>query len=266
MDKKGYFILWKKYLKLNVKVWMEYRADFIIGTIGMFLSNMISIVFFWVIFQIIPEMNGWTFGQLAFLVGFLTLSVGIWHLLFEGISPWRIERYIRNGDFDRILLRPFNSFVNLLINSFDMDAFGDIIAGILILFAGSQMIGIVWSISNILLFTLLISSSVLIFISLLFLISTLSFWIIRSREISNIIWHFMRFVEFPLEIYNPAIIFILTFVLPLGFISYYPSEILLGKEFFIQLAYLTPVVSIIYFIASYKFWKFGLKHYTSTGT
>jgi ABC-2 type transport system permease protein len=266
MRKREYLALWRKYIEFNLKHWIEYRMDFILGSLSSFASNMLSVIFFWVIFQNIPEINGWNFGQLLFLTGFLNLSTGIWNLLFEGLSPWNIERYILNGDFDRVLLKPVNSFFNMLISDFDMDALGSIISGVIILLAASQMLSISWSLTNILLFVTMVSSSVLILTSVFVTLSTISFWYVRSREFSNMIMHFMRFVEFPLEIYNNVIIFVLTFILPLGFISYYPSEVLLGKNFLPVISYLTPLISIVYFIASYKFWQFGLRHYTSTGS
>jgi hypothetical protein len=33
-----------------------------------------------------------------------------------------------------------------------------------------------------------------------------------------------------------------------------------------QFSYLTPIIGIISFIIAYKFWKLGLKNYTSTGS
>jgi len=231
--------LWREYIKLNVKSWMEYRVDFLIGIIAMFSSNLTSIVFFWVIFQNIIQMNGWTFWQLIFLSGLSTLVVGIWHAFLVGVAPWRVERYIRSGTFDRSLVQPVNTFVNLLISNIDDDGFGDLIAGLLILYFGATMSGIVLNLGNILLLTLFITGAVLIFFSITIFISSLCFWITRSGAIADIIWSLMRFIDLPLDVYNPFITFILTFIVPIGFINYYPAELFLGKGFY-TFAYLTP--------------------------
>jgi ABC-2 type transport system permease protein len=266
MRRIDYIFLWKRNIEKNFKYWMEYKADFILGSTSSFISNMLSVVFFWAIFQTIPNINGWNLGQLLFLLGFLNLSLGIWNLLFEGLSPWNVEKYILNGELDRMLLKPANLFANLITSNFDLDAFGDIISGAVTLYVSINMLGMILSPAGVLLFLFLLLSSVLLFISIMTIVSTLCFWYVKSKEFSNMIMNFMRFVEFPLEIYNPVIIFALTFVIPLGFISYYPTEIMLGNGILTQIAYLTPAVSLIYFIASYKFWQFGLKRYTSTGS
>jgi len=75
----------------------------------------------------------------------------------------------------------------------------------------------------------------------------------------------MRFIDLPLDVYNPVITFILTFIVPIAFINYYPAELFLGKGFS-AFAYLTPIVGLISFVIAYNFWKIGLKNYTSTGS
>jgi len=195
---------------MNIKKWMEYRIDFFIGIIAIFLTNVISIVFFWTIFQHIPILNGWKFEQLLFLVGLSFFCFGIWHVFLNGVSPHKIERYIMSGDFDRVLLKPINP--------------------------------------------------------MLLLLTTATFWIVRSGMLSQIFWSLMRFTELPLDIYNPFIMFILTFVLPFGFINYYPAQTFLGKGLWAYTAYLTPVIGLITFAIAYSIWKFGIKNYTSTGS
>ncbi len=69
---KDFFKLWFSFLKMIFKSWAEYRADFVIGITAMFIGNMISVVYFWVIFQNIVSLNGWTFGQILFLSGILS--------------------------------------------------------------------------------------------------------------------------------------------------------------------------------------------------
>jgi len=260
------FKLWKQLVKMNIKRWMEYRADFFIGIFAIFLTNVISIVFFWVIFQHIPVLNGWRFEQILFLVGLSYLSFGIWHTFLTGVSPHRLERYIVNGDFDRMLLVPFNPLLLLIMGDIDDDGFGDLIAGILVLGYASNALSIVWTLQNIILLTLTVIGAVLIIFSVVLLFATATFWIIRSAMLSEILYPLMRFTEFPLDIYNPFIIFLLTFVLPFGFINYYPAQFFLGKGLWMYAAYLTPIVGLIAFVISYSAWKYGIKNYTSTGS
>jgi ABC-2 type transport system permease protein len=258
--------LWKQLIKMNVKRWMEYRVDFFVGIIAMFLTNVISVVFFWVIFSYIPALNGWSFNQLLFLLGLSYFSFGIWHAFLSGSSPHRIERFIANGEFDSILLRPLNPMLNLTLSNIDDDGFGDLIAGILLLIYSSSALSIVWSLTNLIFMALSVFGAVLTILSINILFSTATFWVVRSRMLSEILWPLMKFIDYPLDIYNPIIVFILTFIIPLGFINYYPAQLFLGKGVWMLAAYLTPLVGVTMFIISYSLWKYGIKNYTSTGT
>ena len=258
--------LWKQLVKMNIKRWMEYRIDFFIGITAIFLTNVVSIVFFWVIFQHIPILNGWKFEQLLFLVGLSYLSFGIWHAFLTGASPHRLERYVVNGDFDRILLKPINPLLLLLMSDIDDDGFGDLIAGILILGYASNALSVVWTLQSIILLISAVIGGVLIIFSITLLFSTATFWIVKSAMLSEILYPLMRFIDFPIDIYNPFIIFILTFVLPFGFINYYPAQLFLGKGVWMYTAYLTLIVGLIVFVIAYTAWKFGIKNYTSTGS
>jgi ABC-2 type transport system permease protein len=266
MKVKDYFSLWKEFIKLNVETWLEYRMDFFVGVFAMFISNLTSVVFFWTLFQNIMQINGWNFGQLIFLAGLSSLVIGIWHSFFVGITPWKLERYVRRGEFDRILIQPVNPFIVLLISTMEGDSFGDLLAGILIVYFGAMLSGIQFTLMNILLLGSFVFGSVLIFFSITVIVSTLAFWVTRSGAIGEIIWSLTRFIDFPLDIYNPFIKFLLTFLVPLAFINYYPAEILLGKGEYSQIAYLTPVIGIVLLIIAYNFWKIGLKNYASSGS
>ena len=260
------FKVWMKYLRMNVLTWMEYRADFFIGITVMFLSNFISLLFFWVIFQKIPTLNGWTFDQLLFLLGFLTLSFGIWHAFLSGVSPWRMERWVRTGTFDRMLLQPINPLLYMVISHLDDDGFGDLIAGAVILSIASNNLGLVWNFQTISLFLSFVAGAVLIVFSFLLLMTAVSFVAVRSRVLNDIFWNLTRFIEYPIEIYNPAIMFFLTFIIPFGFINYYPSQLFIGKGTYMGFAYFTPLVGLLMLVIAYVFWKIGIKNYSSTGS
>lgn len=257
--------LWWTYIKLNVAKWAEYRADFIIGIVAMALTNVMSVVFFWAIFSHITVLNGWSFGQVLFLTGFGMVTFGIWHVWLVGPAPWRVEREIRMGTFDRLLVRPVNVLTHLIISNIDDDGFGDLTSGIIVLIVASGMLKINWTLGLLGTFALLLAGSVLVLFSISLMLSTVSFWSTRSRSIGDIFFTLMKFTEYPLEIYTPIITFGLTFVLPFGFISYYPAQLFIGRGIWMSAAWLTPIVGIILFAIAYTVWNIGIKNYSSVG-
>jgi len=259
----NYLKLYAQYFKTNVLRWVEYKTDFLIGIAAMFFTNMVTIVFISVIFMHIHEINGWTFPQLLFLVGLSQLAFGFWHVFLCGL--WGVEEYIRWGDFDRFLIRPANTLFQVIANWVDDDGIGNLLGGAVVLTIASSMLGLSWTAFNVLMLALSFVGGVLILLALTLIPATIAFWTTRSQSLMDIILHFTRFIEYPIDIYASPIVLFLTFILPFAFINYYPAQIFLKTGMHMQLAYLTPIVGVVCFAIAYSFWKIGIKNYSSVG-
>lgn len=255
----------KEYYKCNIARFAEYRADFFIGITAITLSNVAAMVLFWVIFQAIPNINGWNFWEVVFMLGIMDLSIGIWHVFLSGVTPWKLERLFQNGELDRIILYPINPLLHLFIKNLDDDGIGDFLSGILILAVSSMNINVVWSISKISILLIMVLSGAAIFTSIALIMTAIGFWTIRTQWMSDLLWAMTDIVQFPLNIYNPAIRFVFTFMIPFGFLSFYPAQMFIGSGEYLTYSYMTPIVAIMLMLISYRFWKFGLKNYTSVG-
>lgn len=256
----------RQFMKMNLKKTSEYRLDFFIGVFAIFLTNAVSVVLFWVIFQNIDTINGWGFNDMIFLLGIYYLAFGIWHVFLHGASPHRIERYIVNGEFDMLLLRPYNTLKLLLMGSLDDDGLGDLAAGLLIFGYAANAVMFEWTLLSTAFILMTVAGAVLVIFSMMLIFTSVGFWIVKSSFLSDLFWPIMRLVEFPLDIYNPAIRFVLTFVLPLGFMNYYPVQFFLGKTDAFYMPVLSFAIGLLMLAVSYRFWRIGIRNYTSTGS
>ena len=97
---KRYLRLYKVMIAQFLKTIMQSKVDFLIGLFGFFFTQIMGIVFLYLVFQQIPNLQGWTFEQLIFIYGFAQLPRGIDHLFTDNI--WLVGwRMVINGDFDR---------------------------------------------------------------------------------------------------------------------------------------------------------------------
>ncbi len=256
--------IYLEYAKTNVHTFMEYKFDFLIGISAMLLSNIASLLFIWVLFQHVTSINGWTFPQMLFLNGMAVLTFGIWHTFTSGV--WNLERFVKDGILDRLLARPLNILFQLIATRLDDDGIGDIIAGVAVLFISSSMLGIVWSLERIFYFIIFTASGLVILVSIALVPASVAFWTVKSRSILWTIFRFQKFSELPLEIYSFPVVFLISVILPFAFVNYYPAQIFLGKGMYMEFAWLSPLVAAVSFAVAYSFWKFGLRHYTSTGS
>jgi len=76
-----------------------------------------------------------------------------------------------------------------------------------------------------------------------------------------------QLAQYPLDIYKEWVMKFFTFIIPLAFINYYPFLFVINKYEGNKVFYmLSPLVSFLFIIPSFMFWKFGVSHYKSTGS
>jgi ABC-2 type transport system permease protein len=77
-------------------------------------------------------------------------------------------------------------------------------------------------------------------------------------------------MSYPMNIYPEWMRVVFTFILPAALMNFYPALYVLDKPdpFGLpkDIAFLSPVAGAAMFGLALAFWRFGLKHYQSTGT
>jgi len=261
---KRYAYLYFHYAVLNIKIMLEYRLDFIIGALSTFFMQAGGIFFVWVVFKNINHINGWTFYEIALIYGMMTLAKALNHIFFDNlwILGWG---YIRRGLFDAILLQPVNPLFNVISRKIQQDGFGHFFIGLIIVFTALANLTIQINFSFIILLLFFVICGGAIFAALNLMTATLSFWITHSIMAISAVFNFHEFALYPLSIFNKFFKFILTFIIPFAFASYFPVCFFLKKEI-IYAAFAAPLVAACLWYVALKFWNFGLKYYGSSGS
>ncbi|XEC93607.1 ABC transporter permease [Paenibacillus tarimensis] len=214
-------------------------------------------------------LNGWGFPELAFIYGLGLLSHGVMVVLF--ITTWHMDRMVTEGGYDRLLLRPMNVFFQLIASYFNFIGLIDLIPGVIIFLYGCHLVGFEWTFANVIKLLLVLTGGVLIRASLYISLGSIAFWTKRNGSLLGFAGAMLeRGTMYPLAIYPYTIQVLFTFVVPIGFISYYPSLEFLGKSggfgLPIGLAFWTPIIGIICFWLSQRLFVLGLKKYESAGS
>jgi len=259
-----YLSLYWLFLIQRLKVLMEYRANFIIGASSTIVLQASSILAIWVVMQKVPDLNGWNYDEILLVYGLITLAKSINHMFADNL--WTLGRtYIRSGGFDRFLVRPIDPLFHLLADRFCQDGVGNFLVGVALVIKTSISLHIVWTLPKILLLLVGVVSGGFIFIALNLITCVTAFWIIDSVPVTRLIFDNHLFAQYPLTIYPKAINILLTWVVPYGFASFYPASYILGRASG-NIAWLAPLIAAVLMFLGYRFWQFGLKHYSSTGT
>ncbi len=249
-------------LKISLKEILIYRIDCIVGIFSQIIVQLVSLIFIFVVFQNTENIGGWSFEQILLLFGVTRIPIGIAGYCFDAlydIGP----KYIKNGDFDKILLRPVHPLISIIGDSREFVSIADFFLGLLITIC--MLVKLSIPITLLLIAKIVFFSVVgaLIIGAINTIFSIASFWTYRSNEV---IWSFYRmytFTEYPINIYNKFIRILITVILPFAFVAYYPTMNYLGFDN--HMIYLSPIVAIILWIIAVKLWNCALNKYRSTG-
>jgi len=123
--------LYFKYLKLNIESQLQYKASFIMMSLGHFLITFVEFLGLWVLFDKFGNIKGFTFEEVA-------LFYGIVHIAFSITEGWTrgfdiFPSLVKMGDFDRILLRPRTTILQVLGHSIQMMRIGRLLQGLVVL-------------------------------------------------------------------------------------------------------------------------------------
>ena len=107
--------------------------------------------------------------------------------------------------------------------------------------------------------------------TLMLISATVALWTTKSGKLTDLLISATKEATvFPISIYPLAVRLLLTFVLPVAFVTYYPAQQLLQKDEFLGMPELfqfgAPVVALVMLCVSYSLWCSGLRRYHSTGS
>lgn len=243
---------------------LEYKTDFVIGVFSTLLTQFYGIFFVWVIFENIKQIHGWTFYEITFVYGLLTLAKGLDMFFFDNLHALGFE-YVKEGKFDIFMIRPISPLFQLVASYTQQDGIGLLILGSIVISKSLAELKITFGVLDIFLLIIFVISGAAIISAINLIFATTGFKTINSHIIMSSINSFQEFAFYPIIIFPKFIGFVLTWILPYAFVSFYPSDYFLNKQCGI-FSILTPIIAIILWIIALRVWNWGLKNYSSTGS
>lgn len=266
----GSLALYGRLVSQSIRATLQYRLSFLLMAFGYFVTSGVEALGVWALFDRFGMLGQWTLGQVAFLYGIVNVAFPISEAMARGFDVFG-DQFVKTGNFDRVLLRPRSSVLQLAGHEFQIHRIGRLLQGLIVLGLAIWMLPIDWNVGRVLLLLFTISSGVIFFYALFIFQASLSFWTVDSLEIMNTMTYGgVETAQYPLAIYQPGFRRFFTFVVPLGCISYFPAVAILGIDDPLGTSriaqVLAPVAGYVFFGASLVAWRFGIRHYTSTGS
>ena len=259
-------MLFWKLISVSFRSQMQYSASFLMLSTSYFLGTFIDIVGIWILFDRFKMVKGWTLPEVGLIYGIIHMGFSIAEIFSRVFD--KFDQMIKQGDFDRLLLRPLNPLFQVAVREVQVMRIGRFLQGFIILLWSANQL----SFSFISVHTFIIFFSVLgtacLFYGLFIIQAAISFWTIESLELMNIAtFGGVQVGQYPMSIYNKTLRLIFTALIPIGCVAYYPMAALLQQEPYpLGLAALFPAAGLLFLYLACKLWYLGVSHYRSTGS
>jgi ABC-2 type transport system permease protein len=182
-----------------------------------------------------------------------------------------LENYLIEGSFDQFLLRPASPLIQLLGREFQHNEIANVFIGLTGISLAYTRLDLHWDGWRWGFLIAAVVSAGIIVLGINLLIACTGFWTGRSRGTTFIVHQFFYLVQqYPIDIFGTAFRVIVTGLIPVAFMNYYPALFLLGKVNLGSsgwwLSYASPLVALLLLGIVSIIWRLGLNRYSSSGS
>ena len=257
-----------RYLSISMRSQMQYRASFVMQSVGQFLVNFLEFLGIWALFDRFGALRDWKLTEVALFYGMINVAFALTDAISRGFDAF--GGMVRSGDFDRLLLRPRSTALQLAGQELTLRRIGRLLQGLIVLIWAIWMLDVSWSPAKAALLAGAILAAACLFYGLIVLQATAAFWTVESLEMMNTVTYGgVQTAQYPLSIYQRWFRRFFTFVVPLACVNYYPVLAILdrpGGPWGGALRWVSPVVGVVFLAVALQVWKLGVRHYRSTGS
>ncbi len=246
---------------------LEYRGDFIAGILANIILTLSGLLFIVCLFagEGVRELGSWSRDEVLFIYGYSMISMALFSSVAMNLYGFS-DRYIIQGEFDRVLLRPLGTLPQVLFESFNLDSIGSLLIGLVTLGFAAYQLELSPTLFDIIWLVVSTTSGAIILLSVFVTLASFSFHFEDRIGINPPFYNMIAFGRYPLPIFHPIIQFILQAIVPFAFVAFYPATHYFSHEGFELLCYATPLVAGITTSVAVISWSLGVRKYTSTGS
>ena len=244
---------------------MSFKTNFLLWIVVELLWFALQLSFIAVIYSHTDHIGDWTKWEVVLLMGTAHFIQQIFQAFFL-TNCTELSELIRTGRLDFILLLPVNTRFLLSLRKIDLGSFVNAGSALVVIGYALHKIPLVPSATRIIGFLLCAFAGILIHYSLMFLLTTVSFWTVRAQGIVWGYYSLFNISRLPDVAYRGLFKAVFTFVLPMVLVANVPAKILVEKIRSPGELILLVGMTIACAIVSEIGWRFSVRRYTSASS
>jgi ABC-2 type transport system permease protein len=263
---------WGRYLSIYAMMWrnsvvreMGFKVNFLLWIFVELLWFALQLTFVAVLYLHTEHIGTWTKWQVVMLMGASHLIQQLFTAVFL-INCTGLSEHIRTGRLDFMLLLPVNTRFLVSFRQVDLGSLVNACSAVAVMVYAGQQLDLAPSPTQVLGFLLLMTMGVLIHYSLMFALSTISFWTVRAQGIVWSYYNLFNIARLPDEAVRGPFRAFFTFALPMLLVANVPVKLVVNKLGSPAEALLLVGMALACFLLSAWVWRMSLRHYTSASS
>lgn len=261
-----------RYFRVYIALWknsvireMSFKTNFLLWIFVELLWFALQLSFIAVIYSKTDHIGDWTRWEVVLLMGTAHFIQQIFQAFFL-TNCTELSELIRTGRLDFMLLLPVNTRFLISLRKVDLGAFVNAASALVVIGYALHKLALVPSAAQFIGFCLFALTGILIHYSLMFLLTTVSFWTVRAQGIVWGYYSLFNISRLPDAAYRGLFKAVFTFVIPMVLVANVPAKVLVEKirspgELVLLLAMMLACAAV-----SEIGWRFSVKHYTSASS
>ncbi len=258
----GFSLYWR-YARLHMKEFLAYT-----GWPMTMLSALLFVVMdpldMFFMLERFGSVGEWSASSLILMYSVALTSFGLAELFGRGFDSF--PPLIRNGEFDRILLRPRSLFLQSMTMRFHLTRLVRVLGGVGLMIYALRMQQAAMTPVNLLILMLALAGGAMVYIGVFILGAAAAFF---SPDGGNWIYVFTngsyQAAKLPPGYLPKWMRGMFQFVMPMLVFSYYPAAVICGWGEPVWTGFLPLPVGAAFMALAFLAFRFGVRHYRSAG-
>lgn len=256
--------LYCHYVSINIRSMMQYKTSFFLSVIGQFLVSFNVFLGIYFMFQRFSSLKDFTYSEILLCFSIVLLEFSLAEMFGRGFDAF--SGMVRTGSFDQVLVRPQNEILQVLGSKFELTRIGRMLQAIVMFVYAVMHCSVDWNITKIITVIFMLVGGTAVFFGLFLIYAALCFFTLEGLEFMNIFTDGAReYGKYPIGVYGEKVLLFTTFLIPYALVQYYPLLYILERRsewWYVVL----PLAAIWFLLPCYGLWRFGVRHYKSSGS
>lgn len=243
---------------------LQYRSNFLLEAVMAAFWLIWTVIPLWVVFDTRVGVAGWTYHQSLVVVGFFVSLKGLLDTFVEPNLRSVVEQ-VRLGTLDFTLLKPVDAQLMVSTTKTMPAKLSHVVGGIgMLVYVAGQLPqppgwgDVVWA-------SILFFSGFACIYSIWLVVISLAFYFVRIDNLSYVLESVLDAGRWPLDLYRGGLRLVLTYVVPIGLVTTFPSLALLG-ELSAGNGIIGISMSVVFLLVSRRVWLSALARYSSASS